>query len=359
MTTQPTDRNKPFFVHVRNWLSGNAPLLTLLFLAPIIVDVLPGTTRLSTLGGLIPEIVTYGFAAILIRWLVRSQRRGPLALILLGIAYALAEECVFLQTSLTPTFVLSKSPVYGRTLGISWLYLLWAIGYECVWGILIPIQLVDMLFPARRDDLWFGKRGFLVTCVLFVLGACFTWYYWTQRVLVFFTHGTAPQPSLFTIMVALLMVAVIMGIALRFKRSSRSQERKIPAPWLVGTLAFLLSLIWYIPLFLYYGLAPNLPFLIPLVSGCVLAVLVFLVFYYWSASLAWSSKHSLVCITGALLASMLEGFVSLNTAFTLDIIEKVVLDLLTLIGLFLLARKYPSARSLEDNPPENGPALHR
>ncbi|GHO42290.1 hypothetical protein [Ktedonospora formicarum] len=363
MTTQPSDRKNPLFAQARDWLSGNAPLLTLLLLAPIIVDVLPGSTRLSALAGLIPEIVTYGFAAILIRWLVRSQRLSIVALILLGIAYALAEECVFLQTSLTPTFVLSENHVYGRTFGISWLYLLWALGYECVWAMLIPIQLVDLLFPTRRDDPWFGKRGFLILCVLFVLGASLAWYYWTQRILVIFTHGASPQPSLLTILAAFLMVAVIVGISLRFKRISRSQERKIPAPWFVGILAFLLGLIWYIPLFLYYGLAPNLPFLIPLVSGSILAVLVFFVFYYWSASLAWCSRHSLACITGALIASMLEGFITLPTASTLDITGKIVLDLLALVGLFLLARKYPSARqqrqsmsSSDDSLPENEPA---
>jgi hypothetical protein len=342
MTTQPPDHTT--LAQARTWLSRSAPILTLLLLAPIIVDVLPGTTRLSMLIGLIAEIVTYGFAAILIRWLVRSQRLGTMALILLGIAYGLAEEGIFLQTSLTPSFGASGGVVYGRALGISWLYLLWAVGYECVWGILIPIQLVDLIYPSQGDDLWFGKRGFIIICVLFALGACYTWYYWTQKVLVFLTHGASPQPSLIIIVLAFLMVAILLGIALRCKRSKRSLGRKIPAPWFLGILTFLLGLTWYIPLFLYYGLVPDLPFLIPFISGCILAVLVFLLFSYWSASQNWSGRHSLACIIGALLASMLEGFVTLSTASTLDSIGKIVLDILAIVGLFLLVRKYPSSR---------------
>lgn len=92
--------------------------MTLLLLSPIIVDGLPGTTRLSTLVGLISEIATYGGATLLIRWLGRSRGLSNGALILLGIAYALLEECVFLQTSLTPSFGAPAGLAYGRVWGV-------------------------------------------------------------------------------------------------------------------------------------------------------------------------------------------------------------------------------------------------
>ena len=41
-----------------------------------------------------------------------------------GIAYALAEECVILQTSFYPLFA-NPQHIYGRTLGVNWIYLLW------------------------------------------------------------------------------------------------------------------------------------------------------------------------------------------------------------------------------------------
>lgn len=102
----------------RSWLACSLPVVTLLLLSPIIVDGLPGTTRLSTLVGLISEIATYGGATLLIRWLGRSRGLSNGALILLGIAYALLEECVFLQTSLTPSFGAPAGLAYGRVWGV-------------------------------------------------------------------------------------------------------------------------------------------------------------------------------------------------------------------------------------------------
>lgn len=324
-----------------SWLTRSLPVLTLLLLSPIIVDVLPGTTRLSTLVGLISEIVTYGCAALLIRWLVRSRGLSNGALILFGIAYALMEECVFLQTSLTPSFGAPAGLAYGRVWGVSWLYLLWAVGYESVWAVLMPVQLVDLLFPKWKRERWFGRRGFLITCALFVCGAIYAWYFWSHVVAVQIFQAPAYQTPIVAMLLALLVSALLVFIALRLKSSSHPRQvvkRSIPFPWLMGLLAFLFALLWYVPLFLDYGLVPHLPFLIPLIGGCLYALLVFSLLRFWSASAQWRDRHVIACICGALVASMLEGFVTLFTASPIDVVGKLVLDVLALVGLYLLAR---------------------
>ena len=53
-----------------------APAVTLLILAPIIAEVLWGSTHLTTLILLIPETGTYGCAALIIRALARYRGRG-------------------------------------------------------------------------------------------------------------------------------------------------------------------------------------------------------------------------------------------------------------------------------------------
>src|SRR5689334_21527266 len=116
-----------------------APILTLLVLAPVIAEILEGSTHLTNLFVFPVQIGVYGCAALLIRACVRSRRKGWIALLLLAIAYAVAEECVILQTSVTPLF--AAKHVYGRLLGVNWIYLLWAVGYESVWSIILPIQL--------------------------------------------------------------------------------------------------------------------------------------------------------------------------------------------------------------------------
>jgi hypothetical protein len=67
-------------------------VIVLLVLSPVISEVLFGTTRITTLFVLHPQIGTWGCAALIIRDVVRRRRRGWLAMLLLGIALAIAVE---------------------------------------------------------------------------------------------------------------------------------------------------------------------------------------------------------------------------------------------------------------------------
>jgi hypothetical protein len=48
---------------------------------------------------------------------------------------------------------------------VNWPYLLWALGYESLWAVALPILLV---------------RGFVIAAVIFVLAGLLRWYGWTQ-----------------------------------------------------------------------------------------------------------------------------------------------------------------------------------
>src|ERR1700749_5332801 len=75
---------------------------TLLILAPVISEVLSGSTRLSILFVLIPEVMVWGGGALLCRELVRRWRAGATSLLLLGLALSVAEEFIIQQTSIAP-----------------------------------------------------------------------------------------------------------------------------------------------------------------------------------------------------------------------------------------------------------------
>ncbi|QBD75867.1 hypothetical protein EPA93_07535 [Ktedonosporobacter rubrisoli] len=330
----------PALVEKRPWLEQVAPVLLLLLLAPLIVDMLPGTTRVTMPLGLLAEIATYGCAALLIRWVVCYRHLSRLSIILLGIAYALAEECIFLQTSLTPT--IGPGHIYARIAGVNWVYLLWALGYEAVWSILIPIQLAELTFPARRREAWFGLRGLSVIGLIFVFGTIYAWYFWNQVVVVRFYHGQVYQPPLLALIVALGVVIGLVVLALSLKQvpfARPTGKRSVPRPWLLGLLAFVMSLLWYVLLFINAGLMPGLPVAVPLLSGLLMAGISFLLIWYWSASSAWQDTHRLALISGALLACMLEGFIMFGNAQPIDLIGKIVLNVAALIGLFWLRRR--------------------
>ena len=68
-----------------------APALTLLFLSAVIVELLFGTTHLTIITALIPEIGFYGGAALVIRYSVRRLHRSWFSILLLGVAFAVFE----------------------------------------------------------------------------------------------------------------------------------------------------------------------------------------------------------------------------------------------------------------------------
>ena len=79
-----------------------APVVILLMLSPVITNVLFGAIRITNIVALIPAAGAWGCGSLLIRELVRRRRQGWPAILILGLALALAEECVILQTSLFP-----------------------------------------------------------------------------------------------------------------------------------------------------------------------------------------------------------------------------------------------------------------
>lgn len=326
-----------------------APVVTLLVLSPTIGEFLYGSTHITTLFLLLPQIGVYGCGALLIRDLVRHQRKGWFAILLLGIAFAVAEECVILQTSFSPLFTADPQHIYGRALGVSWIYLLWAVGYESIWCIVLPIQLTELIFPSRRDEPWLGKRGLVITSIVFLLASIGVWYLWTQVAMRKF--GTY-QPSQLGILLALAVIVALVAVVFGSRPSLRTTQktaRPAPWPWLVGLIAFVLSLSWFALIFLHYGLAPSLPVIIPVVLSLAWAAAAFFLVRHWSTSQHWRDAHRVALIFGALMASMLPGFVASGIVLPIDFIGKAVLNMITILGLSYLAWKVRQRERKQDN----------
>jgi hypothetical protein len=315
------------------------PIITLLLLSPIIAEVLFGSTSLSTLYVLLPEIGTWGCGTLLIRGLVRSRHRGWVAILLLGIALALAEECLIQQTSLAPLVGVNPAHVYGRILGVNWIYLLFQLGYESLWVVVVPIQLTELLFPSQRDDPWVGLRGRLIAGTVFVLAAFVAWYSWTQLARPAF-HLPAYNPPLMVVGIALLIMGALGAVALAlppFTRATHTTERAALPPWLMGGVSFVFSLLWFVLLDLAYNAAPTFPAVIAFVGGIAWAGAAWLVITRWSARRGWQDLHRLALVFGACVASMLAGFVLHVVVLPIDVIGKLVLNVIALFGLFFLA----------------------
>jgi hypothetical protein len=321
-----------------------APVVVLLLLSPVIGEVLFGATRITMLFVLIPQIGTWGCASVIIRDVVRRRRGGWHPILLLGIALAVAEECVIQQTSLAPLVGADPQYLYGRALGVNWVYFLWALGYESIWIVVLPIQLTELIFPARRDQPWLGTRGLATSAIVFVSASFVAWYSWTQVFVPRFFPELVYQVPLPAVVMALAAIVAIAAAALIPERSSlpeRETARSAPELWLVGLVAFVLALPWFTLIFLAYGAWPTLPFLIPMIAGLALAGVAYFLIAHWSRSPAWHDSSRLALIFGALIASMLAGFLvlKLGGATTIDVIGKLVLNVVAVLLLIGLARR--------------------
>src|ERR1700710_2566270 len=136
----------------QSFLGRVAPAFTLAVLAPLLAELLAGATRFSAIFVFPIEVCVWGIGAVLIREVVRRKGLGWPSLLLLALVLAIAEECLIQQTSLAPLVIQLKGQIYARAFGVNYVYLLWALIYESVYVVMLPILLAEMLFPARRSE---------------------------------------------------------------------------------------------------------------------------------------------------------------------------------------------------------------
>ena len=325
---------------------GIGPIVALLILSPLLGEVMFGAIRISAVGIFPLLIGTWGCAALMIRYLIKIKPRFWAAGLFLGLALAVAEECVIQQTSLAPLIGSDLSRPYGRNFGVNWHYLLWALGYEALWVIWIPIRLTELLFPGRREDPWIGRRGFIIATAVFGIFSLGAWYSWTRQFVPRYFPQYVYRPPTGAILISLLAITALVYLGLKSPRESPGKAgvglKAAPGLWKVGLTAFCWGLPWCGLVLVAYGAVPGLPPALSLVQGLVLAACGLLLFRRWKESGGWNTRHELAFIQGALLASMVVGFALLRLAqvpwISIDIIGKLVLNLFAIKFLFKLGK---------------------
>ena len=316
------------------------PIWTLLILAPVISEVLCGSTRLSILFVLIPEIMVWGGGALLCRELVRRWCAGATSLLLLGLALSIAEEFIIQQTSIAPLPFPGANAGYGRYFGVNWVYFLFMLGFESVWVVLIPVQVTELIFPDLREQPWLRKRGLIATSIAFLLGSRIAWFGWTQKARPSL-HATPYHPPAVLIHFGLAAIVALIGIAWLVRgygHSGQIDSRQPANPWLIGIKAFLFSAAWFALITLVFIPQPGVAPWIPLAAGPVWALLSFLLVRYWSATRGWRDIHGFALSFGTALGCMVPSDISVAGWTHIDLIAKLVFQVSAVAGFLLLAR---------------------
>lgn len=327
---KPADRTAS-----RRWVRL-APAVTLVVLSPLLAEVLLGATPLSNLGALLPELGAYGCGALLIRDLVRRRGLGWTSIVILGLAFGLIEEGLALVSLFNPD-LFNAASYGGRVLGINLVWTQWTLGYHIVWSVSIPILLTELLFPEHRQRPWLGRTGIAVAGIFYLLGIL--------SFALIFHFIIAPDfvaPPVGMAGTALLVAGLIStGLRSASRRAnSASVEVSVPAPWIVGLMAFVSAVAWFtligpLPETLRTGLWPAILMLLAAAPTAVTAILI----RRWSKSQRrWTDSHRLALALGPLTMSMLSGFFFVTAGNPIDRAGQGVISIVALIllGLFAL-----------------------
>jgi len=320
--------------------AGWRPALTLAILSPLIAEVLSGATHFSVMFALIPEILTWGCGALVIREAVRRWRGGWTSMLLLGLGISIAEEFIIQQTSLAPLPFPGALAHYGRAWGVNWIYFLFMLGYESVWVVLVPVQVTELLFPGDRNEPWLRTRGFIISAILFLLGSRIAWYAWIKRARPIVFHLPPYHPAAITIVSGLLAIVllVILGYFVRgVGTGAPNPLHGAPPAWLVVVLGFVLGAPFYALMgFVFRPTEPRVGFGVVLGCGIVWSALVYLLIGRWAHAARWTDVHRWALSFGATLLCMAGGFSGSSTWKPIDLYGKIVLNVLAVIAFFWL-----------------------
>lgn len=260
-------------------------------------------------------LVMYGAGVLVIREAVVRVGGGWPSLVLLGVAYQLAEDGLGLQALTSPR-------MYGaadwglRAFGVNLTYWESQIGVHVVLSVLVPVGLTNLLFPAQRDRPYLSDKGLVGTVVLAIMGVL--------GLRAFISGLMDPGyrtpwgwTAVFFALIALCWVIALVVLPHRRARRVRP-ARSVPRPGVVGFVSLYLTMAFLTTL-LPLGLGSQLllgDLMSPpqrLFVAAMTAVPFGLLVLRWSAAADWSDRHRIWLIGGILVshtAFMMYGSVS-------------------------------------------------
>ncbi|HXB95672.1 MAG TPA: hypothetical protein VNU70_10950 [Puia sp.] len=325
-----------------------APAFTLIVMAPLLTEVLPGATRFSSLFVFPVEMCVWGIAALLIRETLRRYNLGWPSMILMGLALAVAEECLIQQTSLAPMVLRIKGQTYARAYGVNYVYFLWALVYEPAFTVMLAISVVEMIYPSRKQMQWIRPAALFLLLPLLLLGSLLAWFSWTQIARVKVFH----QPSYHAPVAAILLsIAAIVALVLAAFRIKQPVSKPLTplSPSLLGFFGGLWAILLYGVVLLGFGADPDFPEWIAVTGTIVLLVIIPLATLpRMAAHPVWNTKHQFSLTCGTIIGSMAAGQLGFIGTTGPDLYFKVITNLIALVLLILLGMRIDKRQKLSN-----------
>ena len=318
----------------------------LMLIAPAAAELTLGTVKVKMLWLILLYVPIYGAGVLLIRELVRRTGGGRASLLLMGLVYGLVEEGLALQ-SLTSPHLYGAAGWAPRLLGVNTAYTELNLSYHVVFSVVIPIALVELLFPALGTAPYLRRGGLIITTIVAVLGVALL------RVSVPPSEDPGyviPGTALITIVVLVVVLSVVALRVLPRRRPARSAAAP-PRPAIAGVLSAVAAFGFLGLLYPFAG-ARHPAFthgtwvLVPMLAAAALAVGAGVALWRWTAAAGWTDTHRLAAVSGALVAHTVFGVVA-NTHTAPDTVGLTVIGVAMTVLLGLLARRLGGVRPAE------------
>jgi len=272
------------------------PLILLVLLSPVIAELLSGSAPplefFNPLGFVI-LVGLYGSGVLIVRELSLKWGNGWSTILLLGIAYGIIEEGLAVKRFFDPQWMdLGILGVYGRWIGVNWVWSFYLTIYHTIYSIALPILIFNLIFPSLKNKQLLARKGIsTVFAVLFVIvGFCY---------LVLTPYR--PNAALY---LATLLIVILLFIAAWKNKVIRIAVKNVEPlirPLWFGVVGAIFTFSFFLAM---YAVPYFAPFpLIPILIGLVLCLLVVLFVVKYSGKTN-NSLHML-SLTSGLLSSLI------------------------------------------------------
>jgi hypothetical protein len=261
-------------------------ILFLIFFAPFVGEGL--STSTPVIEWLNPVVIIlliflYGFGALitrelLIRWGKGSE--GWLTLLLLGAAYGIIEEGLYLMTFFNPNWQdIGILGFYGRFFGVNWVWVVQLTIFHMIYSITIPVILTHIAFPGVKEESWLSKKVLIFVIIIFILCGPI----WMLFVIDTYNY----IPGVFEYLGFIILTVLLIIVAKRAPVELFEKKEVEPPSF---KFFLILGLVWGVGFFLIAWILPalNVSPLIP-----ILLMPAWTLFFIWRIAVSSGNGYSL------------------------------------------------------------------
>jgi len=294
-------------------------ILILLLLSPFTAEVLTGATPI--MGFVNPInlcilVCLYGLGSIIIRELRLRLRIQYTEMLLLGFAYGIIEEGIAVKSFFDPYWKdLGIFGVYGRWLGVNWVWSLYLTIFHGIWSILAPIIVVEAIYFEVAYKQWIGNKGLIFSTIVFFID-----------IIVINLLLTKYQPSSLHYLTCFVIILALIFIAKNSKLYVPNVINSSITPQRYGLYWMLWGILFFVAFYLVSSLVPS-PY-IPIIIGLVLGY-VSLILTKCFDSLSWNVIHRywfyLGIVVVLLIIDTIQALIQSNIERGITVITSIVI----------------------------------